>query len=282
MQFRMTRSIDEALDELTQWGDDGCLVAGGTDVVLQYRNREISPAALIHIERIEELRSVAVNGRTVIGALTTHHQLATNPDIAERHPALVRAAGIVGGWQTQAVGTLGGNICNASPAADTVPPLLVADAKLTLASTAGTRVVTVADFLTGRRSTSRRSDELLTSIDVDPLPAGSAETYLKVGRRSSMDVAVVGLALRLGLTDGMVTSARIATCSVAPTPRRVTAPEEILVGSRLEAEVITAAGHALAEASSPMDDARGSASYRRRVLPGLLTRAIEQCTEEAK
>ena len=163
-----------------------------------------------------------------------------------------------------------------------MPPLLVADAKLTLASTAGTRVVTVADFLTGRRSTSRRSDELLTSIDVDPLPAGSAETYLKVGRRSSMDVAVVGLALRLGLTDGLVTSARIATCSVAPTPRRVTAPEEILVGSRLEAEVIIAAGHALAEASSPMDDARGSASYRRRVLPGLLTRAIEQCTEEAK
>ena len=282
MQFHMTRSIDEALDELAHWGDDGCLVAGGTDVVLQYRNREIAPASLIHIGSIEELKSVAVNGRTTIGALTTHHQLTIDTEVAVRHPALVRAAAYVGGWQTQAVGTLGGNICNGSPAADTVAPLLVADARLTLVSTVGTRVLTMAEFLTGRRLTSRRSDELLTGIDVDPLPAGSTETYLKVGRRSSMDVAVVGLALRLGLTDGLVTSARVATCSVAPTPRRVAAPEEILVGSRLEPEVITAAGHALAEASSPIDDARGTASYRRRVLPGLLARAIDQCTEEAK
>jgi CO/xanthine dehydrogenase FAD-binding subunit len=282
LRFCRARSVGEAVEHLREWGDDACVLAGGTDVLVQFQRREISPGAFVHIEGIAELSSIADNGVTTIGAMTTHRRLATDAAIVAKHPALARAAATVGGWQIQTVGTVGGNICNASPAADTVAPLLVADAHVTLTARSGDRSMTLEDFVTDRRTTARRGDELLTSVTLQPLPTDGAETYLKVGRRSMMDVAVLGLAVRLRFADDVVTSARIATCAVAPTPRRATAAEAILVGSRLDVGAIAAAGQALIESSTPIDDARGTANYRRRVLPGLLARAIADCREQRR
>ncbi len=278
MRFCRARGLDEALELLREWGEDGCLLAGGTDVMAQYNRGEIAPGAFIHIEGIAPLSSIFTNGRTSIGSLTTHCGLAAHAEIACRHPAVASAARLVGGWQTQAVGTVGGNICNASPAADLVPPLLVADAHVTLASKGGERRVPLDQFFMDRRATARRPDELLTAIDLEPLPAGSAEIYVKLGRRGAMDVAIVGLALRLGLRgDGTIETAGVAVCSVAATPRRVPEAEAALVGARLEADALAAAGQALAAAATPIDDARGTASYRRRMLPRLLQQAAMRC-----
>jgi carbon-monoxide dehydrogenase medium subunit len=174
-------------------------------------------------------------------------------------------------------------VCNASPAADTVAPLLVADAHLTLLSQRGDRRLPLDEFLIDRRRTALRPDELLASIDLDPLPPGSAEAYIKLGRRGAMDVAIVGIATRLGFAeDGTVETARVAICSVAPTPRRVPDAEVVLVGSKLDRDSLDAAGEAMRAAASPISDARGSASYRIRTLRGLLERVTTRCAEAAR
>lgn len=282
MEFCRVQTLDEALNHLAEWGADARVLAGGTDVMPQFLRGEIAADVLVHIEAIEELSEVSLSGRTTLGPLVTHRTLGTDAALGRAHPALTAAARTVGGWQTQTVGTIGGNICNASPAADTAPPLLVADACVTLSSRRGERRVTMMDFFVDRRKTVLDPDELLTAIDLEPLPLGAGEVYLKLGRRGAMEVAIVGIAVRLGFAgDGTVDSARIALSSVAPTPRRVPDAEAALIGSRLDSDTLDNAGDALRAASSPIDDARASASYRRRTLRGLLERAAIGCRDAA-
>jgi carbon-monoxide dehydrogenase medium subunit len=280
MEFRSAGSIDEALAWLDELGDEAQVLAGGTDVMIQRMRHEIDPSVLLYIGGLVELEGYAPNGAATFGALTTHRALATDPRVAAAVPGLAEAAATVGGWQTQQVGTLGGNLCNASPAADTAAPLLVADAQVELTSSTGVRTLALDEFLVGRRSTARLPNELLTGISATPIGPGTGETYHKLGRRSAMEVAIVGLATRLTLApNGTVAAARIAACSVGPRPYRATDVEQILDGSRLEAETVAEAGQALVESAAPIDDARASASYRLRVLPGLLARAVADCRE---
>ncbi len=283
MQFCRALTLDEALNELSDWGADARVLAGGTDIMPQILRREIAVGSLVHIETISELKEISMGGRTSLGPLVTHRTLGYDKAIMSAHPALAGAARTVGGWQTQAVGTIGGNLCNASPAADTAAPLLVADAWVTLSSQRGARRVAMTDFFVDRRRTVLDPDEMLTSIDLEPLPLNAGEVYLKLGRRGAMEVALVGIAARIGFTgDGTVCSARIAVSSVAPTPRRVPHAEAALIGSRLGANALDSAGEALRAASSPIDDARASAAYRRRTLRGLLERAALQCRDAAQ
>ncbi len=278
MEFRSAETVAEAVETLTDFGAEAQVLAGGTDVMIQQMRREITPSLLLHIGRIPDLDEVTVNGATRLGALVTHHRLATDPLIGERYPALAEAAGTVGGWQTQEVGTIGGNVCNASPAADTAPPLLVAGALFHLEGPSGHRAVSGEEFFIDRRVTARRPEELLVGIELPDVPPQTGETYVKLGRRSAMEVAIVGLAARLTIDpEGTVERARIAVCSVAPRPFRATVAEEILQGSHLEDDAVAEAGAALLAASSPIDDARATASYRRRVLPGILARAVAAC-----
>lgn len=279
MEFRTVHTVDEAVDVLADEGDDARILAGGTDVMIQHLRGEIRPDLLLHVARVAALDGVAYRGRLRLGSLTTHSRIATDDAIRRDAPALAQAAATVGGWQTQAVGTIGGNVCNASPAADTVPPLLVADATVTLASHRGARSLPIADFIVGRRVVDRRPDELLTDLELEPLPPHSAEIYLKVSPRRAMEVALVGLAVRLTLgADGAgVADARIAACAVGPRPFRAYAAEAVLRGSWLEAERIAEAGALLTDQASPIDDARASARYRRRVLAPLLARALDRC-----
>jgi len=281
MEFCRFETLEAAFEARANWGDDGQVLAGGTDVMVQYLHGEIAPKALIHIEGISALSAVTTDGRTALGGLTTHRTLARTPTLIARHPALAAAAATVGGWQTQVKGTVGGNLCNASPAADTLPPLLIADAHVTLSSATGERRLPLGEFILDRRSTALAANELLTSVDLESLPEGSAEVYLKLGRRGAMEVALVGLAVRLGFAeDGVVDAARIAMCSVGPTPRRIPDAEAALVGSKLDAAALDAAGEALIAAARPIDDARATAAYRRRTQRGLLESAARQCQEQ--
>lgn len=282
MQFCRVRSVAEAVDELSRWGTEGRILAGGTDVMPAHLRGELSPAALIDISGIDGLQGISeVGGVTSIGALVTLRRLAMASLVQLRHPALAQAAASVGAWQTQTVATLGGNICSAAATADTLPALLVADAHLMLVSKSGRRRVSLEEFLEGPGATALRPTELLRAIEVEPLGERSSEGYLKVGRRSAMDLAMVGLALRLSVTpSGVISGARIAMCGGNRAAHRVPVAESVLLGSQLsgDTDVFGAAGEELARAVGPA--VSPEAHYRRRVLRGLFGRLARRCTAQ--
>lgn len=275
-RFLSPANLGEALEMLRELGDSATVLAGGTDVMVQLKAGQVHPETLLYIGGLRDLEGTGQSGSmVVVGALATHHSIATDSRLASRLPALAEACSTIGGWQTQEVGTVGGNVCNASPAADTIPPLLVADASVTLASASGERSMPVADFVLGRRSIAARPDELVTRFELTPCAEGTGEVYLKVAPRSAMEVAVVGLAVRLQIAEGTVTDARIAATAVAPKPFRSVAAEQALIGSRLEQDAVREAGRLLSEEAQPIDDARGTAAYRKMVLERLVARGVE-------
>src|SRR5207245_3478484 len=175
-----------------------------------------------------------------------------------------------------------GNLVNASPAADLLPVMLVSDGVVTLTSSAGSRALPVADFVLGRRSTARKPDELGTTCSFEPRAEAAGESYLKIGRRHAMEVAIVGLAARLVFdADGKVTDARIAIASVAPKAFRAHLAEKRLVGTNLDDESMREAGEQVRQAAQPIDDSRATADYRRRLLPALLRDAVTICRHRA-
>ncbi len=283
MGFQAATTVDEALHALGELGAEARVIAGGSDVMMQRMTGELpSSQTLVHIGRIPELRGVShSDGVISVGAVTTHRDLRKDRIINTYLPSFAAAAATVGGWQTQEVGTIGGNLCNASPAADLGPPVLMADAILVLSSTGSERRVPAIDFFLGRRQTVLEAGELLTSIEVAEPPDGSWETYLKVGRRSAMEVAIVGLAARFVLVDGVVSDARLAFCSVAPMPIRAVEAEAALVGTTLDDDVITTAAELARSTVSPIDDQRATASYRTTLVPRLVRSAAEACRSSA-
>ncbi|WP_419553004.1 FAD binding domain-containing protein [Candidatus Poriferisodalis sp.] len=282
MRFCRVSSVAEAVDELSRWGNEGCVLAGGTDVMPQYLRGERAPAALIDIGGIDGLRGMSeVGGVTSIGSLVTLRRLATSSLIALEHPALAQAAAAVGAWQTQTVATLGGNVCGAAPTADTLPALLISDAQLALVSKSGRRRLGLEEFLDGTGGTVLRPTELLRSVEIEPLGERCAEGYLKVGRRSAMDRAVVGLALRLSAApNGTVSDARVAVCGGSQSPHRARAAETAMLGTQIDGGPVALdeAGEELAHAAAP--ERTEIAQYRRRVLPGLLNRLAQHCVDE--
>lgn len=282
-QFRSVETVDEALAVLREMGSDATVLAGGTDVMIQLIRGEHITECLLHIERISGLRSCTTNASgTNLGALLTHRAMINNPDLVKAQPALADACATVGGWQTQEVGTIAGNVCNASPAADTIPPLLVANASIRLASSDADRSLDLKDFVLGRRRTAAEAGELVTSILVEPCTKNTGEAYLKIARRSAMEVSVAGVAVRLSFEDETVSDARIAAGAVAPIPFRCGAAEAILIGSHLQPEAIGEAGAALAGQAVPIDDFRATANYRSRVIRNALARAVETARSRAK
>ncbi len=281
--FVNATQIEQATELLIEHGSDACVLAGGTDIMVQYPRGQIAPRLLLHVREIPELQGLAVDDeRTRLGALTTHRALATTPALANRHVSLCEAARTVGGRQTQNVGTVGGNVVNASPAADLLPPLLCSDARVTMRSARGQRTLALDEFLIGRKETALEADELVTELELDAPGPRTGDVYLKVGRRGAMEVALAGLAAHVEFDEsGAVADARIAACAVAPTAFRATEAEQALRGRALEPDVVAEAGQLLARRASPIDDVRATARYRKRVLPRLLGRALEICRERA-
>ncbi len=282
MEFIDTHHVSEALAALDERGEDATVLAGGTDVVVQMLAGDIRPAALVHIGPLAELGGITPNDRTEIGALTTHWELGTSSTIRVHHRALAEAALTVGGRQTQNVGTIAGNVVNASPAADLLPALLVANAQIAAASSSGRRSLALEEFLVDRKRTALAPNELVTSISLELPGPQTGQTYLKVGRRGAMEVALVGLAALVQLGEGdVIADARIALCSVGPKAFRVHEAEAALVGTRAEDAAVAEAGGLLQGAARPIDDVRSTARYRSRVLPALLARAVSTCVERA-
>jgi len=264
-------------------------VAGGTDLVVAARQgRRPLPDSIVAIDRIPELagQRSGDDGALLLGALTSHAWLASAEEVRRGWTALSDAAAIVGSPATRGTGTLGGNVMNASPAADTVGPLIAAGAVATLRSEAGPREIAVADLATGPGVTSARTDELLTHVRVPPLPAGSGSAYVRLEYRAAMEIAVVGataVVVLEGRTEGAsgIREARIALTAVAPTIIRASAAEALLVGRAADGAAFREAGEAAARGASPISDVRASAEYRRAMIQVVVARALGAAARRA-
>jgi carbon-monoxide dehydrogenase medium subunit len=249
------------------------VLAGGTDLVLMRADGMVDRAHdIVDIKEVPELRGISLDedGSLTVGAATTLQELARTTVVPAN--AILDGAALVGGWQTRARGTLGGNVCRASPAGDTLPGILVTDAQLELASASGQRLVPGREFFTGPGRTVRRPNELLIRIVV---PASSgASAYLRFTYRLAMDLAVVGVAVHLEVEDGRCTAARVALGAAAATPVFAPYAADALVGTELDEGSIQTAARAVLDTATPIDDGRGSRAHRRTVLPVLAKRAI--------
>ena len=277
-------SVAEALGLLAELGTDAGVVAGGTDIVVGDRSgKKPLPRALVAIHRLSDLEGVANGSGLQLGALATHGELETSELVRSRWSALSDAAALVGSPATRHVGTIGGNLCNASPAAEAVSPLLVYGATVSLRSASGSRTVPVSEFITGPARTVLAPGELLTGVSVPSLPAGSGSAYLRLEYRRTMEIAVVGAAALVTLDgSGHVADAKVALTAVAPTCVRATAVEEALRGAEPTADALAAASALAAEAARPIDDVRASAAYRSAMVPVIVRRALERAVERAR
>ena len=250
-------SLEEALQLKAERGD-AVPIAGGTDVMVSINFDRLRPGALLNLNEVPELRGWSrENGTLRLGAGLTYAEAMEEP-LAALLPALAEASRTVGSPQIRNRGTVGGNLGTSSPAGDALPPLLVAGAQVELASVRGTRVVALTDFLVGPKQNVLADDELVTGVLVE---TGGSQTFMKVGPRNAMVIAVVSLAVRV---DGEL---RAAFGSAGPVPTLVRAP----LGD------VESFPDLVAESASPIDDVRGTAAYRRHALRVLTKRALDRC-----
>jgi CO/xanthine dehydrogenase FAD-binding subunit len=280
------RTVDEAIEALGQLGDEAAVVAGGTVLVVGARQgKKPLPDALVAIHRLVELETLAggAGSPLYLGALVTHGVLESSSLVQERFAALADAAALVGSPATRHVGTIGGNLCNASPAMEAGSPLLVLGASVELTGPEGSRTVPVAEFLTGPGQTTLAAGELLTGVVVPELPERGGSAYVRLEYRRTMEIAVVGAAAMVALAaDGKVAEARVGLTAVAPTCVLAPAAGDVLRGREPTADALAETAAAAAEASRPIDDVRATASYRRAMVAVIVRRALERAVERAR
>jgi CO/xanthine dehydrogenase FAD-binding subunit len=273
-------TLTEALQMLSET-PKAVPLAGGTNLLVNLRGGRETAETLLDLGRLDELSGIEVSGSDiVIGAMTTVAELRTSPVIAEQVPLLREACGLFAAPLVRNRATIGGNLVDASPAADLAPPLLALDAKLELRSVGGRRLVPIGEFFVSVRETVRRQDELLTAIRL-PVPAqGERTAYRKLGLRKADAISVVSAAVKASFRDdGVCESVRIALGAVAPTPIRAWHAEATLKGTELTTEAASVAAKLAGETSQPIDDVRGSAEYRRREVEVLVRRCLSRLME---
>jgi CO/xanthine dehydrogenase FAD-binding subunit len=276
-------TVDEAVALLAEH-DGAALVAGGTDLVVGTRQgKRTLPGTLVAIHAVDGLGGVREeDGALVLGALATHDDIERSDAVRSQWPALADASAIVGSPATRHVGTIGGNVANASPAMETGAPLIVYGAEVELRSSSGSRTVAVDGFWSGPGRTSAEAGEMITAVRVPAPPPGSGSAYVRLEYRRSMEIAVVGAAALVTLDGGKVATARVALTAVAPTIVRSPAAEDALAGTDAGEEAIAAAAAAVHDVASPISDVRGSDAYRRAMIEVIAGRAIATAARRAR
>lgn len=271
-QYLTPDTISEACYLKKKYGARACFLAGGTDVVVNLRNKMADFEYLIDISRLSIDYIHEKSEGVTLGSMVTVNALANSDLVKKRLPVLSSAAPNLGTPQTRNIATIGGNICNAAPSADLVPSLLVLDAQLILLSIQGKRTIDLKDFFKGVNQTFIREDELLLEINI-PITQRKA-VYYKIGR-TAIDITVSSVAVALEVNkDGECTLARIALGAAAPIPMRAMQTEKWLCGKKLETSVINEAGQKVVGEAKPRDSIRASAAYRREVTKSLVKRAL--------
>jgi len=279
--YLKAHSIQEAVTLAAQSERPFCFLAGGTDLLLKLGHGDGSPITLIDVSDVAEMSVVEAGGDGwTIGGAVKMAQLKQAILPASPYRALGQGAGEVGSPQIRNLATIGGNVCTASPSADTAAPLLALDARATLLSPRGSRELPLAELWLGPGQTALAEGELLVSLSVPAAPPEAASEYIKRKVREALDLAIVGVSVFLSRAGGHF-EARIALAAVAPTPIRARQAEALVnASSRLTDEVIREAARLAEQASSPISDVRGSARYRRAMVRKLTERALRQVREE--
>ncbi len=271
-------SVKEAAAVLSELGGRAYPLAGGTDIFVSMREKGFKAEYLVDLKGIDELRGISLigDGRLSIGATATLHEVETSRLVKEFCLVLAESVGQIGSMQVRNRGTIGGNLGNASPAADSAQGLLILDAELELESLAGRRTVSIESFFVGPGETAIRPGEILCRILVPRPQQGTCTASLKYGPRRAMDCAVASVAVALTIDlSGICRRARIALGSVAPTPIRSRRAEALLEGQELSDPWMKKAAGAALEDSRPITDLRASADYRRHLVEVLVKRAIQ-------
>lgn len=278
--------VAETIDDVYRLLDDtgGRVIAGGTDVIVQMQHGALPTQTLIDVSRLADLRFIHQDGdRIQIGALTTYADITGSPLLQTLAPVLVQAALTVGAPQTRHRGTIGGNIGNASPAGDMLPPLLALNADVTLASAAGTRTLPLTEVLVGPGQTCLADGEIIHSIAFEPLTPPCGAEFVKLGNRKGMAIAVVSAAAALALDDaGRIAVARVAMGAVAPRAVRSSHAEAVLIGQAIDDALLVTAAQAALNDIAPISDVRASAAYRRHATERLVKRALDQAWIQAQ
>ena len=282
--FYAPASLPEALALLREQGQGGRLLAGGTDLLVQMKERDLAPRYVVSLRDLPELRAIAFDGDTglTIGARVSMREIELDPSICANYPALAEAAGVVGSIQVRNLATLGGNICNAAPSADTAPALIVLAATAIIAGNEATREMPVERLFQGPGRTVMQPGEILVAIRC-PAPAphfGSA--YLRHTPRAELDIAVVGAAAAIRLDGNTIVDARVALGAVAPVPLRLPTVEAALTGQPATAATLTAAAAIAAGEVRPISDQRGSEKFRRTLSAVLTRRVLERALAAAR
>jgi len=284
MRYEAPSSLDQAVALLTAEPGEARVLAGGTDLLVQLRTDLIEPALLVDIKRIAETRQVAEEGGGFrIGAAVTGAELKEHPKLKAVWPGLVESANLIGSTQVQGRATMGGNLCNGSPAADSVPALIAAAAIASIAGSNGRRELPVEDVMLAPRRLALSKGEIIASFLLPPKPARAADAYLRFIPRTEMDIAVVGCGVCLTLdAAGTCTAARVSLGAVAPRPLLVADAAKALIGSKLDAGALERLDAAARAACQPIDDKRGTKDYRVKVAGVLARRAAQIAYERAR
>ncbi len=282
--YKKPESLEEVFGLLKEYGPRAALIAGGTDVMVNIRNTKKAPEVLISLRGLKDLRYIKKNNGYHIGALTTHRMLELSELVKTELSALYDGASCIGSVQVRNVATIGGNICNAAPSADTAGPLLVLDARVVLEGPEGRRSVPIYEFFTGTYKTVRKQDEVLVEFQIPAEMEHFGSAYWKYSRRKAMNLPILGVSVSLKLDNETISDARIGLTVAAPTPVRAYKAEEFLKERQLTDDVLKEAGKIAAspDCCSPRDSLRGEAWYRREIIEVYVARMARIAAENIK
>lgn len=282
--FHQPDSVAGAIALAQRHGEAARFIAGGTDLIIQINRKRLAPRHVISLAGLGLDGIRETPGEIVIGATTTHNDIVFHPGFHKQLVALAEASAVVGGRQIRHVATVGGNVVNASPAADLIPVLLVLDAMLDLQGPGQARSLPIDRFLLDRGRTERQHDEVLTEVRFARPPAASATAFLKAGRRKAMEISVVCVAAHLvGKQGGNgFSKVRIAVGAAAPRAFRASAAEALVAERGDDGASFAEAGRLAAESAVPIDDVRASARYRKLLVAALVERALAACRDRMR
>lgn len=276
VRYLVPRTLDEAIRAYAAAGSAARILAGGTDLLVQMRSGVVQPGLIVDVKKIDEMMAIeeTADGGFRIGAAVSGAVLAEHPRFGKVWPGVLEAVNLIGSKQVQGRASAGGNLCNGSPAGDSVPALVAAGADVVIQGPQGCREMPVAKVPSGPGRTNLMPGEILVSFKLPPRPSGSGDAYLRMIPRTEMDIAVVGCGVSLSLRGGECTAARVALGAVAPTVLLVEEAARALIGSKLDDAAVRAAAKACSAACRPIDDKRGTIAYRTKVAAVLLTRTV--------
>ena len=284
LNYAAPDSLDAAVGMLADAGAGARILAGGTDVLVLLHGDLIEPELIVDIKNIPELTEIAVDdGAWRIGAAASGMKLMDHAGFAAAWPGVIEGVALIGSIQVKGRASVGGNLCNASPAADSVPPLIAAGAMANIAGPGGRRDLPVEDVITGPGQTALEAGEMVVSFTFPKRPPHSGDCYLRLTPRTEMDIAVVGAAVNLTLDDGgTCTAARVSLGAVAPTPLLVEDAAAALIGTSVDDAALDALAAAASAACDPIDDKRGTIAYRIKTAGTMTRRAAETALDRAR